>query len=369
MKGKVALFLTLLFIFPISVFASGSNVSEEFQEELYSAKVLEVLEILEYESSTVQVLSIEILNGEYEGTVSHINNTLTGSEYDITLRAGDKINVATTVVDGEPSFYYYSYNKSDTLLVLLVIFIVSVILLAGLKGVKALISLGITISLIIFVMIPLLLKGYSPIILSIIVCILSTIITFVITNGFTKKTLIAIIGVCAGLVIAGALAYSSTIFSNISGVVSQNEQMLAYIPGAVDFDYKGLLFAGIIIGALGACMDVSMELTSSLYEIKTHNKKVKDKELIKSGFNIAKDIMGTMINTLILAYTGSSLSLMILFVGFEKTFTEIINLDSISVEIIRALSGSIGLLCTIPVTIFVFVLLNKKRGEKLEKVN
>lgn len=111
-------------------------------------------------------------------------------------------------------------------------------------------------------------------------------------------------------------------------------------------------------------MDVAMEITSSLTEIKHHNKLITDKELIKSGLNIGKDIMGTMVNTLILAYTGSSLSTILIFQGFEKQLSEIINLDSITTEIIRAISGSMGLLFSIPITILAFIIINRGNNEK-----
>ena len=101
--------------------------------------------------------------------------------------------------------------------------------------------------------------------------------------------------------------------------------------------------------------------SSSLTEIKKHKPDITNKELIKSELNIGKDIIGTMINTLILAHTGGSLSTLLIFIGFEKSFNEIISLDSIATEIIRAISGSTGLLFAIPLTIGVFILINKER--------
>ncbi len=365
-KSKLLLLIVFL-ILPLNVFASNENLSEEFQTDLYVAKVIEVLEIKEINDTKIQTLEIEILSDKYEGSKDTITNTLTGGSNDIELSEGDKINVVATTEGDEVSFYFHSFEKSNYLILLIIIFMLFVIILGKIKGLKALISLIITILLILFGLIPLLLKGYSPVLLSVVTCILSTVLTFVITNGFTKKTLVAIIGVVGGLVLAGLIA---TIFSSImhlTGVASESEQMLYYLQLEFEFDFKGLLFAGIIIGALGACMDVAMELTSSLTEIKSHNPKISDKKLIKSGFNIGKDIMGTMVNTLILAYTGSSLSTILLFVGFEKSVSEIINLESISTEIIRAIAGSIGLLASIPITIFVFILINKKGKTKDEE--
>ncbi len=368
MTTKVKFLISLLFLLiPNIVLAENTNISEEFQTDIYVAKVIEVLDETNYNDTLVQTLKIELISTKFKGEIDEIKNTLTGNENDIPLESGDKINVIAVEENGENSFYFHSYEKSNSYILLMLIFIIIILILGKIKGFKALISLVLTILLIIFGFIPLLLNGYDPIILSILVCIISTIFTFTITNGFTKKTLIAIIGVIGGLLFAGIIALIFSNLMHLTGVAGESEQMLFYLPYDITFDFKGLLFAGIIIGALGACMDVSMEITSSLMEIKSHHPKIKDNELIKSGFNIGKDIMGTMVNTLILAYTGSSLPTILLFVGFEKSFSEIINLESIATEILRALAGSIGLLATIPITIFIFVLLHKKKEKKNEK--
>ncbi len=364
-KNKI-LILIVLILFPLSVNATG-NLKEEYQYKLYKAKVIEVTETIVIGETEVQVLKIEILDKEYRGTKVLIRNTLTSNGYDIKLKKNDYISVHAEFSDGEASFYFYSYNKSRSLTLLVILFICSIIIFGGLKGLKALIALILTFALIIFGLVPLLLQGYNPIILSILTCITASVLTFVITNGFTKKTLVAIIGVTGGLIIGGFIAYIFGIASKITGFSTENAQMLQYIPSGISFDFKGLLFAGIIIGALGACMDVAIEITSSLIEIKKHQPKISDHDLIKSGLNIGRDIMGTMVNTLILAYTGGSLATILIFVGFEKSFAEIINLDSIATEIVRAIAGSMGLLFAIPVTIFAFIIIFNHRGEKIEE--
>lgn len=368
MKAKKIIILLLILLLPLTVFADTSNLKEEYQIELYKAKVLEIIDTIVLEDTEIQTLKIEITNKEFKGEESVIKNTLTGNNYDIKLNEGDKITVIMQENDNaDPSFYFHNYDKTNHLIILITIFSLSVLILGGMKGFKALLSLVFTIFLILAVLVPLLLKGYNPIILSILTCIISTIVTFIITNGFTKKTLIAIIGVSGGLLIGGLIAYIFGILAKITGFSSENAQMLQYLPGNISFDFKGLLFAGIIIGALGACMDVAMEITSSLMEIKKHNPKITDKEIVKSGFNIGKDIMGTMVNTLILAYTGGSLSTILIFTGFEKTLSEVINLDSIATEIIRAISGSMGLLFSIPITIGAFIFITKDWKGKNEK--
>ena len=359
MKNKLYILLTLLCFIPTLVFAQNDKLSEEYQLNLYKAEVIDVSNE-KVKDATIQTIKIKILNRDYKGYKTTIKNTLTNNGHDIKLNKRNKISVHMEMNEEKPSFYFHSYDKSFSLLVLCIIFTICILIFGGLKGLKALIALILTILLIFLLLIPLLLKGYSPILLSIVTCVLATIITFIITNGFTKKTLTAILGVSFGLLVGGIIAYLFGIFTKVSGVSTENAQMLQYLPSGIIFDFKGLLFAGIIIGSLGACMDVAMELTSSLIEIKTHHPKISDKKLIKSGFNIGKDIMGTMVNTLILAYTGGSLSTILIFVGFNKSFSEVINLDSITIEIVRALSGSIGLLFAIPFTIFAFIFLNKR---------
>ena len=366
MKLKVFL-LAIMLLIPFNVGATG-NLSEDYQLKLYRAKVLEVNE-KKIGDTIQQKIKIKILNKDMKNHETIITNTLTNTTHDIVLDKGDKISVHMEIEDDTKKFYFEGYDKTNSLILLLALFVLCVILFGGFKGAKSLLALILTVILILFVLVPLLLKGYSPIILSIITCIVATILTFTITNGISKKTLVAICGVSSGLIVSGIIALIFSVMTKITGITSGDAQMLQYLPNGDVFDFKGLLFASIIIGALGACMDVSMEITSSLTEIKRHHKKISNHELIKSGFNIGKDMMGTMVNTLILAYAGTSLSSILLFVGFEKSFSEIINLDSITTEIIRSLSGSIGLLCAIPATIFLFIFFEKNHGGKHEEIN
>ena len=126
--------------------------------------------------------------------------------------------------------------------------------------------------------------------------------------------------------------------------------MLLYLPNNLTLEPKELLFAGIIWGSLGAVMDVGMSISSAIYELSINNKDLSFKELLNSGMNVGKDIMSTMSNTLILAYLGSALPLILLMMIFNQSNYKIINLDVIATEIVRSISGSIGLLFTIPIT-------------------
>ncbi len=377
MVKKTTIILLLLvslfgFAFQVKAVTDRQGLSEEYQLNLYRAKVLRIIDTVRLsgtdDNNIIQIAEIKILNRDYKGLVTEIRSTLTGNDaYDIKLKEGMRISVhAEDTFDGSVSFYIINYERTNFVLGLLTFFILCILIIGGIKGLKALVSLSITILLIIYALIPLLLKGYNPIVISVLICTLSTVITLLIIAGFNKKSLSAIIGTIGGLLIGGIIAYIFGQIARLTGFSSTDAQMLLYLPGYISFDFRGLLFAGIIIGALGACMDVSISLASSLTEIQMSNPLICTKKLIQSGFNIGKDIMGTMINTLVLAYTGGTLSTMLIFVGFEKTASEIVNLDSIVTEILRAIAGSIGLLFSIPITIFAFIIITKKSLVKKE---
>ncbi|GFN35693.1 YibE/F family protein [Tepidimicrobium xylanilyticum] len=231
---------------------------------------------------------------------------------------------------------------------------------------KAILTLGITIFIIVKILLPLMLKGINPIPISVLAAIVITIITILFIAGINTKSISAIIGTCSGVIIAGIIAYFVGSQVRLTGLSSEEATMLMFIPQRVDFDFRGLLFSGIILGALGAIMDVGMSIASSIEEIHNANKSFTRKELFNSGMNVGRDIMGTMTNTLILAYTGSSIPLLLLFMAYETSMIKVINLDIIATEIVRSLSGSIGLVLTIPLTALVSTFLIKRENSKKE---
>ncbi len=153
-------------------------------------------------------------------------------------------------------------------------------------------------------------------------CLISiaiTIVTIFVIGGINSKSIAAIIGTSSGVLIAGIIAYIVGSQVRLTGLSAEEATMLMYIPQGIDFDFRSLLFSGIILGALGAIMDVGMSISSSIEEIHNANQSLTTKELFNAGMNVGKDIMGTMTNTLILAYTGSSIPLLLLFMAYETS--------------------------------------------------
>lgn len=366
MKKNAALWILivlaaiLLFSFTANATSLTEVTPEEYQLNLYKAKVVEIVSETIKSDTTVQVAKVKILNRDKKGTVVEITNTLTGNPaYDIVLKKGTRVTINVVERDGELSYFLNGYEKSGYLIQITVIFLLLVLIFGGIKGIKSIVALTVTVLLVIVVLIPLLLKGYNPILLSVAVCAASTVVTMLIVAGFTKKSLSAIIGTTFGLIAGGTLAYIYGLLAKLTGFSSSDAQMLNYLPYNIKFDFRGLLFAGIIIGALGAAMDVAISIASSMTEIQKEKPTITMRQLFKAGMNIGKDIMGTMTNTLILAYTGSTLSTMLIFVGFKKSPTEIFNLDSVATEIVRAIAGSTGLLFAIPFTALAYIVISK----------
>lgn len=178
--------------------------------------------------------------------------------------------------------------------------------------------------------------------------------------GKNRKTLSAIIGTSIGLLIAGVLSAIVTYQINLKGLGDEEMQMLIYMTKNINFSFSGLFLSGILLGALGAVMDVSISIVSAICEIINVNPNMSIMELFKSGMNVGKDIMGSMANTLILAYAGSSMYTLLLTSSYGMSFTSIMNQDVMASEILKALAGSIGIVLTIPVTALAAAYLMKR---------
>jgi len=279
------------------------------------------------------------------------------------FKQGDKILLRITENKGIIETIKIEEKVRDiNIFLILLLFIILLLLFGKISGLKTLISLIFTIGTIILIYIPLILNGFSPILASILVSILSIVVTLLIISGNNKKTYVAIISTSIGVIFSGIIAILFGKFASLTGLSEDSAISLAYIPQYRNLNYQGILFGTILIGAIGAIMDVAISIASSLWEIKEINSNINKNEMIKSGFNIGRDILGSMSNTLILAYVGTTLHLIMLFIVYRVKFIEIINLDSIATEIIRAMAGSIGLIITIPITVLIstFVYIEKK---------
>ena len=249
-----------------------------------------------------------------------------------------------------PAYFFEEYNRFPYLALLFFLFAFLIILFGGGKGVKTLISLLLTCLIIFFYFIPSVFSGVSLYRSSLFVCLYSVITTILILSGYTKKSFIAIAGCSGGLLCAALLTVIMTKCLKLNGFLNNESVYLLSILPNGSSNPVSVIFASITIGSIGAIMDVAMSLASSLNELAAAVPDISFKQLLKSGFEIGKDMMGTMANTLILAYIGGSLSFVLVLVAYNTSYLGLLNHQMITVEILQGLAGSIGILCTIPFT-------------------
>lgn len=308
-----------------------------------------------------QTLKVKILTGKYKGNEYKTVNMLSRS-HNVIGKINLKVVVGIKESDKGPNVWVYNHIRSNVIYFLVILFLIFMLIFGGINGFNAIISLIFTGIMLIFVLIPMIFMGKDPIISSIMIVSIICVISFVLIGDFDKKTLSAIIGTILGVTVAGVIAYYSGKIAHISGINFEKGEQLVYIAQDYQIKIRGLLFSSILIASLGAIMDVSMSIASSIFEINSVNSELTFYELLKSGLNIGKDIMGTMSNTLILAFTGTSLTLILLIWGYQMKYTQMINMPFISVQIIQSLSGSIGIILTVPFTAICSVFLIKKEN-------
>lgn len=311
------------------------------------------------------VFKAKVLSGVNKGKELTCEQTIEGV-YQNKLKEveqGDRVLLyRNTEKTSKYDWFMGDYNRFDAIVWLLIVFFILLIVFGRTKGVNTIVSLVLTTLSVLMVFIPSIKTGKNIYLWSIITCIYVIIMTLIIVNGANKKSLAAGIGCISGVIVAGVITTIIDKIIHLSGYLDSNSGRILFINPDNPIDLKGLIFASIIIGAVGAIMDVSMSISSSLYEIKKEVPAITRKQIVKSGFAIGRDIMGTMANTLILAYIGSSLSVVVLFSAYKKSKLGLMNLEVIVVEFLQAIVGSMGILFAIPFTTFICSLLyNKKK--------
>ena len=224
----------------------------------------------------------------------------------------------------------------------------------------ALVSLLFTLFAIVWILFPLLEYGFPAIPATVLIVFYTTVFTFVLIDGINKKTISGALGTLAGVLIASIFAAFAGYVSHISGFQTNEAEELLLIGTDHGMKISGLFTAGILIASLGAVMDVAMSIASAVHELHEVNDQMSAMELFRSGMNIGRDAMGTMANTLILAFAGSSFTLLLLIYFYNIGFTQLINTDMVAREVIQGLAGSIGIVLTVPIVAFLSATIEKR---------
>lgn len=316
-----------------------------------------------------QQLELEILRGPYKGAVLQTVNYLSAYA-NVDCQVGTRVIVRLDLDDaGNP--YVLSipnYDRGTVLLAMVGVFALILVLIGGKKGVMALLGLLYTLAGVWFLLIPMVLRGAPPIPSAVAVAALTAAASLLLLTGFSRKTLCAGLGCICGVAAAGLFAWIVGKLTPISGFNMGEAEDLVLRAGEQPLEIRGLLISGILIASLGAVMDVAMSISSACSELLALDPKITAGRLFRSGMNIGRDAMGTMANTLILAFAGASFNLLLLFQVYGYPMIQIFNSDAMAIELIQSISGSVGILLTVPlVSLFAALLLTRSSPKKPAK--
>ncbi len=296
-----------------------------------------------------QYLELEVISGPYKGQVFEAYNYLS-AYINVDAKLGTRVIVRLDY-DDEGDLYVVSIPSLDRSIVIggmLLVFAALLILIGGKKGVMSLAGLLYTIACLWYILIPMLLRGADPVLITIVIVALTTLASLFFLTGFSSKTLCATLGCVGGVTAAGLFAALIGWISPINGFNMSEAEELVLRAYDSELHISGLLVSGILVASLGAVMDVAMSIASSCWELRNLNPDLPRRKLFRSGMNIGRDAMGTMANTLILAFSGSSLNMLLLFQVYDYPLLQLANTDALVIELIRGVAGSIGIILTVP---------------------
>ena len=315
------------------------------------ARVVDIVEDNETESGNQignQIVSLELLTGDYKGnTVEAVSSSsyLYGAHCEVGMRVIAEVN------ESDDSLYVtvFSQDRMWILYAILFLFLVTLCIIGGRQGFNSAIALVFTFVCIVFLFLPMIYRGISPVLAAAAVAVLTTFVTMYLIGGLSSKSITSMIGTVAGVGISAVLAVVFGKIAGISGYNVSDIEQLEYVGQMTNVRIGELLYAGILISALGAVMDVAMSVASTISEIHFRNPQLSRKELFTSGIRVGKDMMGTMSNTLILAFTGSSINTLVFMYVYGYGIVQITNMYSIGIEIIQGIASTMGVILTVPI--------------------
>ncbi len=349
MKKIRNVILFLLFLFPIFSQAQSAQTIEEYHGT-WRAQVISVVSEERIlipgtdTTSTIQTLSAQILDGERKGDVIEVQNDF------LELEKGDTFFLDYLITkNGEEIYTVSDKDRRLPLLFFGALFVATILLFGGLQGLRSLFALFGSLFVIGYVLIPSLLEGYPPVATSVIIAIIILFIGIFVTHGRNKESLVAFMGTCSAVLITGLLAVYAVDLSSLSGF-GTDESVFLNMKTDGRLDIAGLLLGGILIGILGVLDDIAVTQAAVVRELFHTDPSLSRKEVYKKALRVGREHVGALVNTLALAYTGTSLPLLLLFYNSEASTSMLINSEIFATEIIRTIIGSIGLVLTVPIT-------------------
>lgn len=300
-----------------------------------------------------QTCELELLGGLFKGQTAEGTNMLSGSlEQDKIFQPGDTALVLIHYSeDTILSVSMIDHYRVPTELILAAIFVVFLILFAGKTGVRALLSFVLTVLMLWKLLVPLYLKGYNPIIAGIVITLVLTVMIIALVYGFDRRCAAAVVGSGTGVLVTCILGMLFTDLFKIHGAIMAHSESLLYA-GYQDLSLTQIFMASIFIGSSGAVMDIAVDISSAVNEVVEKKPDISVKEAIRSGMTVGRATMGTMTTTLLLAYSGGYIALLMIFMAQGTPLYNIFNYKYVAAEIAETIVGSFGLVSVAPLTAF-----------------
>ena len=295
-----------------------------------------------------QNLKVKMTEGNEKGTVIEVTNYLTKTHNVLAKQNMSLIINVDRPEQVEPYYTVYNYDRRFALIACVAVLFAAIFCIGGGKGVRAVCGLMYSLFVIVGFLLPAVFSGWSPIWTGILTAVLSTAVTLLLLNGQSKKTLAAILATTIGMIFALVFFKIMSALVHIDGFSSAEAEGLILINEETGLQIKDVLFAGVLISSLGAIMDVGMSIVSALCVVYLHNPTLNKREIFHSGIEIGKDMIGTMTNTLILAFAGSAFITLLVFISYQVQFNQLINSNYLCIEIAQGICGTFGIVLTIP---------------------
>ncbi|MEX0651975.1 MAG: YibE/F family protein [Candidatus Paceibacterota bacterium] len=290
-----------------------------------------------------QTIEARVLDGPQKGKIITIEN-----DY-LELESGDKFYFNYSVyIDGSEHYAIINIDRKDSLLLLVVIFVTMIIAFGGWQGVRSLVALVGSFLAIVFILLPGILNGWNPLVASVLVAGAILFLAIFFTHGFNRESLVAYGGTMIAVVLAGLFAVFAVHVTDLSGFASDETTYLNFNTGGT-LNFTALLLGAFIIGFLGVLDDIAVTQSAVVSELFNSNPHMTRREVYARAMRVGREHVGALVNTLVLAYTGASLPLLLYFSLGSASFTTSINLEIFATEIVRVIVGSVGLILTVPI--------------------
>lgn len=369
---KNLVILCIIIITLISIYAINSIFPNQYYtystDNIYYEKAI-VVEILyedvkqssDYDNFKIgtQELRVKFTSGLQKNEQIVIKNSLS-TTHNVYSEVGTKIIVKSDRPEGITPYYsVYNYDRDTGLIAIAILFILCMALVAKTKGIKSVIGLCMSLYIIACFLIPAIYRGWSPILMTIISVLLISTISLLLLNGFCEKTYTAIISTMIGVLISTIFFLILQEFLHLSGYNLEEADQLIIISRSTNLVIKEVFFSAVLISSLGAVIDTTMSIASSIYEIRDVNPNMTRQALFSSGISIGQDMIGTMCQTLILAFVGSAIATLIVLISYGTQINQFLSSDYIALEIVQAISGSMAIIFAVPITAFLSTITHK----------